>query len=592
MVEEKDKFTLEGGKIRTGEPDYRVFVFGIEITADVSSVITTWSFADSNATVEVANAREKYIVTRDNLDGEWREDEAVKEWIYNKKKKFTIEGATGGIENVYDLHEDECIFNCGDPVRVYLKDPFSKQWYRGFTGYVTPVTDSYDAAFEKYTITLHCEDTKRWIKATRLVWGAWGKDGSPIKMATEEEMESAVNSVWQEIKPGFTLADYIIWLITGEGAQRNGKTLESISQKCGNFEKGKEWAVKTVKDLESAQNWLWENVLRIDEDQIAKEGATVHQNVPKICYDANDNIVDCDGEEVVSIVDDYSKWKDAGLYSVDGKVHLLLPEFFSSGAEWEGLLPHNIRENIGYRDEYQSRLSLLEDWIGRVNFFFYSLPNGDVICEFPQFDARPKDYGSANQSVIDPFRPDVSDYEIFRIDNSELEGWSITEDDSEIETMFLVGGSLTQYFQNPTEAAKVAGVVAFSFRPALVKRFGWKAREISAPLVVEKEGAQLYADAIRNKSYINARTMSVPTTPKFEAWPARPYKVVGRKVLGFCTSIRHTVVWNQQVRTNFDFGYLRTYNEAKGRWTTIGGEGISEGARMLDYSKLFSGTGE
>ena len=235
----EQEFFPEGGCVRTGEPSYRVFIFTKEVTEDVKSVNITWSTIDSTCSIELVNPREKWIITEDNLKGIWREDEKTKKAVYNKKKTFIVPEKSESTINekdekddrkkskassihdeagtcIYDLYEGDSVISCGDPVRVYIKDPFSDYWYRGFTGYATPVTDSYDAESDHFILTVHCEDTKRWIRATRLGWGVWGSKSS-VSYATKEETEKAsVYSIWQHVAPGKSLEELVVWLITGK----------------------------------------------------------------------------------------------------------------------------------------------------------------------------------------------------------------------------------------------------------------------------------------------------------------------------------------------------------------------------------------
>jgi hypothetical protein len=587
--------------IRTGEPDYRVFIFGNEVTSDVTSVNITWSHVNNNCTIELANQNEKYIVTRENKNHVWRTEEDIKKRVYRIKNAFKTKKG----DNVYDLYEGECIFSCGDPVRVYIKDPFSTQWYRGYTGYATPITDSFRADFNQYMVTIGVQDTKRWIRNTRLVFGVWGEDGSPYEVATKEEMaDSSYRSVWQEIEPDFTLPEYVLWIITGQGFKRGERELRTLGLKCGNFDKGMRWDIKNVRDLAQAQEWLTKNVLKIEktydlngneligETIIDIEGPQVFRNIGSVekCYDSNGNEVPCRGADSdilnTNVIRIETDWEEAGLYNVDGQVHVIMPEFLSS---FTAFLPHTLIQQMGYRDEAKSRLSLIESWVSKLDFRFYALPNGDVLLEFPQYDLRPIDY-VLNVSGGWPPAVGLDEDTPFRIKEDELIDWGITENDEKVDTLFLVGGSLTQYYQNTGDTAKLAGAVGFAYREKLVKRYGWKVKQLDNPFIVQKDAAQVYAESLVNKSFIDAKSMSVSTTPKFDAWPARPYKVDGRRYLGFCTSVNHVINWNSQCRSTFQLGYLRGWNDERQQWTAVGGNLISEETRDIDYSRIYGGS--
>jgi len=594
----EQEFFPEGGCVRTGEPSYRVFIFTKEVTEDVKSVNITWSTIDSTCSIELTNPREKWIITENNLNGIWREDEKIKKAIYKRKKTFIVtkkskstinknenpksESSTTHTEAgtcVYDLYEGDSVISCGDTVRVYLKDPFSDYWYRGFTGYASPVTDSYSADADHFILTVHCEDTKRWIRATRLGWGVWGSDSS-VSYATQEETEKAtVSSIWQYVAPGKSLEELVVWLITGKtldtsvigDMQIKPDKEEELELRCGNFTLGKRWVIKNNKDVEDAQLFLFNECLRVQgkgadaEDLITEEGKFVTRAGS--------------GENA-------KKVDDGSLYNVDGQIHVMIPEYltYTGEDEEEGgiyLKPHTMLQEIGYRDEYSSRLGIIQDWAETVEFKFYALPNGDVLLEFPQYDFRPEDYGKANDSI-------TKGKEVFKVTNKEIMGWDITEDDGGIDTLFVVGGSLEQYFKKIGDSAQLSGRIGISGKESLTKRFGWRCRNLDAPLVTSKEGCVLLAEALLNRSFSEAKTMNVDCTARYEVWPGRPYLVEGRRVLGYCTSIEHTIVWGSQLKTKINLSYLRGWNTEKEEWTTIGGKLISEERRYLDYSKLYS----
>ena len=593
-----DQFFPEGGCVRTGEPSYRVFLFTKEVTEDVKSVNITWSTIDSTCSIELTNPREKWIITEDNLNGIWREDEKIKKEIYKRKKTFIVSEKSESTisdkdENpkassshseagtcVYDLYEGDSVISCGDPVRIYLKDPFSDYWYRGFTGYASPVTDSYDASSDYFTLTVHCEDTKRWIRATRLGWGVWGSNSSVSYATKEEAGKASIYSIWQHVAPGMSLEELVVWLITGKvpdtsivgnmkETTNTDQAIKELELRCGNFTLGKRWVIKNKKDIEDAQLFLFNECLRVQgkgsdaEDLITEEGKFVTR---------------AGSGEYANKVD------DGNLYNVDGQIHVMIPEFLTyTGKDKEGidLKPHTMTEGIGYRDEYSSRLGIIQDWAETVEFKFYALPNGDVLLEFPQYDFRPEDYGKANDSII-------KDGEVFKITNKEITGWDITEDDGGIDTLFVVGGSLEQYFKRIGDMAQLSGRIGLAAKESLTKRFGWRCRNLDAPLITSKEGCELLAEALLNRSFAEAKTMNVNCTARYEVWPGRPYLMEGRKVLGYCTSVEHTIIWGSQLKTKINLGYLRGWNKEKKAWTTIGGKLISEERRYLDYSKLYA----
>lgn len=522
--------------IRTGDPSYRIFTYFNEITEDVVSVTVTWGYVESTCTITISNKNNKYILTKENVeDGIWTEDEKVKRDIYSMKKDYQVKG-----QPVYDLFESECIFHCGDPVKVYFKDPHSSQWWKSFSGYFTPVTDSYDSQSDKFVISLRCEDTKRWIRQTRLGIGVYGGKG-PLDYATpDEQQNNVITTVFQNLPAGITLEEIFIWLILGTPPESLsvGGTVPSSISRAGNFLNSDVQYVKDKSQFVSIQSNII-NSLKINYEDIESDGLTYG-------------------------------WSEAGLLSVDGTLRMILPEFFK---DFRAINPLNIITQVGYRDEYRDRLAILQDYAELLNFLFYTLPNGDIILEFPQYDLVPADYGDELK-------------EIFTVSENEVSTWDITEDDSNVQTAWFVTGTISQWFQKTDASAELSGLLGMAVRESLVPRFGWKVMQTNHPIVATQEGAELIANTLLNKSFVDAKSMSIKASLKIPVCPGRPYRVYGRNYMGFCTSVTHTITWARQASSSIALGYLRGWNRDKQMWTAIGGDSVGRLGSM-DYGEAF-----
>jgi len=601
-----DQFEPEGGKVKTGEPGYRVFCFMEEITQDVVNIQTTWSVANLSCTITVANLNNKYVITKENTQGTWKSSETTKRRIYELKnddlfrvkvkrtKPTEIDSGdetkanyevTGQYEEwVWDLYEGDSIFNCGDPIKVFVKDPFSDDWYWGFCGYLTPVTDTYDAETGKRTLTFHCEDTKRWVKQTRLKFGVWGNADAPLDAIYPDEVkEKGWRTVWNEAFAGYTLEQIFTALLTGQtekgGVGDNIEQQEKVQESntytlrgCGGFDQsfGKKPIVSYInsqEDMKKIQEDLFRS-LKIEPVPTTDEEGNIEQFTSEGYRSAVQKEIERLGTELLL-------GKDFSRLLVEGEIRLIIPEFFKG---FENVIPHKIKANIGFSDSFKTRLTILEDVATSLDFLFYALPNGDVVLEFPQYDFIPKWYGEQGE-------------EVFTVDEDEVTKWDFTERDDEIVTLWYIGGTVNTWDQNVDTMSKIAGSWAGAARPELVPRFGWRARVTDKGLISTQEGCEAYANMLLNKTIADTKSMEVTCTPKFQAWIARPYKIWGKNFLGFCTQVTHTIFWGQQIRTSVSLNYLRGENWRKptpegedAQYDAIGG---NAGGGIFNYADAF-----
>lgn len=181
-------------------PECRVFIFGTEVTKDIQSVSITHTFGGNKCTIRLTNPRDRYVVTKQDLIGNWREDKdflATYDYDYFKrippsrpelldlfgkntkigKYGHTLSDQIGQVGSLFkpqkapttrmifetkfysgmDKRVGDFVFDYRDPVMVFMKGRFSPYWYFAFTG-VIESWDDIDTWPSEQTISIRCED--------------------------------------------------------------------------------------------------------------------------------------------------------------------------------------------------------------------------------------------------------------------------------------------------------------------------------------------------------------------------------------------------------------------------------------------------
>ena len=181
-------------------PECRVFMFGTEVTKDVQSVSVKHSLGGNQCTIKLTNPRDRYVITKQDLIGNLREDKdflATYDYDYLKRvppsrpdllhlmtqnKKIgkyghSLSNQIGQIASMFkpakspvtrmiyetkfysgiDKKVGDFVFDYRDPVMVFMKGRFSPYWYFAFTG-VIESWDEVDAYGSEQSISVRCED--------------------------------------------------------------------------------------------------------------------------------------------------------------------------------------------------------------------------------------------------------------------------------------------------------------------------------------------------------------------------------------------------------------------------------------------------
>jgi len=211
-------------KYRNAFPAYKVYAFGAEITKDVTSIRINNNIGrtPNTCTLELLNKQDRYIVTRDDMsfistmiaksksraleffnknllqglstldkpttdqlakvsnpNVEANDASSIKGRVVATKLNDGVKysGRVTGVDGKpgppsffprYPWKEGRSIFHAGDPVRVFLRDPFVPDvWWHGFAGFITDQSESYNEN-NVSILTISLEDVMRLLRFARI----------------------------------------------------------------------------------------------------------------------------------------------------------------------------------------------------------------------------------------------------------------------------------------------------------------------------------------------------------------------------------------------------------------------------------------
>lgn len=249
-------------------PDCRVFIYGVEVTKDVSEVSVQNNIWGNTCRISLQNPRGRYEISKQDLMGKWREDKDIlaaytydqylrpdpRMWDslmdkistaafgksgakkiqtgLNVAKKiqgllgnpYGIPSVKGVTRQIFEVkhasgltkRSGDIVFDYRDPVYVFFKGRFAPLWYFGFSGIVSGWDDS-DVYDSSQVLQIQCEDVLAlWKKAKFTKSGAFfpfarAEDrmrSTSKKSATQIADVSVINSFSDLIKIAAFTLDY------------------------------------------------------------------------------------------------------------------------------------------------------------------------------------------------------------------------------------------------------------------------------------------------------------------------------------------------------------------------------------------------
>lgn len=589
-----------GPRVFIGAPDYRVFLWGVEITADVFSVSIKNGLNENLSTcqINIVNDNEKYTTPPGlnrirsmgpNSAGgfsvqpdEWsdadpgdlvlsskgtntqtepvdtRELARLKIERFRKaRNKFLnvpIEKIITKFPNgdIFPLVPGMPIIQAPDPIRVFLKNPWnlastsvgsegssSEEWYYGFTGFVAACTEEFDGKTNRSILRVYCEEIRRFLRYMLTTTNT-----ETVSLDDPSGISPNLNTSGEKFKitdsPGFTR------LISANQSIESNMSLPQAYK----FVFFGDTTEAKANEQEQTMNRI-SGVPGFSSERLREETLPLKRgDLEKAMSSRLDSMYPQLSEEDVK--------KEGAKFEFDEQtLWIILPD----PAGWshdEARWPFSWGFRADYISEFRSRFDILDEFTKRIDAIWYSTPKGDVVLEFPQYDQIP-------QLHEEPWRS------ILQIQN-EWVGYSLTDDDRNIRTLTLSPRSPIAGF----DLSKSAPYVAFGVQsdPVMQARYGYRIQNFPRPFAHDSNAAigDEKAQASMLQALANSdsnRLEGLECLPNFRAPVARPFYFKYRNIIAFCTRIQHQVVWGQDARTIFELHYLRPFDTKRNDWVRL-----------------------
>ena len=293
------------------------------------------------------------------------------------------------------------------------------------------------------------------------------------------------------------------------------------------------------------------------------------------------------GRGTVTEIDDVK-----GAFSpVQPFVHMLLPE---NGTGAMTIVQQHLQSNVANQSafRYTTRLSLLNEICGILDYQFYISPFGDMIFEFPHYNVLPSDFGPIFRGA----------YTVA----AELRTCRIASEVGEMNTAWVLEGFQKDVGLESVTTGNATMLNQFSkyviVAPMLVRRVGAKVKylKIDMPGVggalgdVPQDGKGkepsirqmiAYAFLAIQRELGHSESMDVEHNYRPYLLPNRPLWVVHRQRIGLIKTVTYTVdVYKGLGTAKCDLGYIRsmyrdgTFRNVAGGWRNT-----------VDYAGIFAG---
>jgi len=600
-------------RVLIGAPDYRVFIYGAEVTSDVFSVSVTNSYNEQIgiARINMVNDNLKWILPTTATATKWGKSYRIDELRTgsigpqdigildrdetntklggagtrrevpqgevselngvmtpyrfaqikreNMSKRFDLlDAGRSEVDNIKIRFKDESIFpfipgapliQMADPIRIFLKNPwnlqnqdsgqqYDEEWYFAFTGFIASVTEDFESETNKSILRIFCEEIRRILRYARVT--------------TNPQVFNRLSLVRQGIsdKAGIIQSD----LTRFHGSQQvaAGQTLIDLKNNTNGIMENMIFNTGSQVDGSSPQgvlgfrspDTLSETVLTTNASEVEEETSDFLDVMYPVLNE----------EQVTNYGADWS----LGALGKENRFYIIVPDIANFPNR---MYPYDLQARVNFYYEWKSRFDVINEFVKTQDSIWYSTPKGDIVLEFPQYDATPQKYKLPWSSVLT-----IQD---------EYTGFSMTEDDRKIQTQTIAntspvdGWNAASEFPIPGHGAKE--------NPELIARYGLRLHLESRPFMYSKDyaGSQsANALAAMWQELTNAdayRIEGLTTLPNFRAPIARPFHFKARNLIGFSTQITHTVVWGQLARTEYGLQYVRHFDAVSGQWLRVGG---------------------
>jgi hypothetical protein len=456
-----------------------------------------------------------------------------------------------------------------------LQSSNEEEWYFAFTGYIATVTEDFDAQSNRSILRLQCEDIRRLLRYMRtttspnifdmnmydepLTVRVGGKEPSDLKKSGAVSSDLALVTGSADIKSGMQIVRTessglgLMELLLFGDLEQLSTAANTIQQPTG---KGLLAASVLGFSEEGKQ------VFRLPVDNNYEGQLTTPRVDGRSILDELYPILT--PQEVEDFGSDWSLGQDPNAAPgvrnrVDRPNRLFV--IFPDSAHFPPLkYPPSWSMRIDFYSEFRSRLDVINEFVQIADLIWYATPKGDIVIEFPSYDALPQLHQPPWNSI-------------FTLQN-EFSRFSFSEDDHEIKTFTIVSASAT----DALDTSPTAPFLAYKTKPnpELIARYGVREQRSNRPFLYDEEtlpGAlegltSMLQELANSTAY---RLDGLEMLPNYRAVPGRAYLFTFRNLIGFCDQVSHQCVWGGLAQTVYHFKYIRHFDAVTNNWTKISG---------------------
>ena len=522
--------------------ELRVFIYGADVTPWLKGELSvTYGNRDSfnSCTFELANPRKLWQLTRANLEGTFRtsigeysekEKMSIFRWknatyinpSFTLDTKSTILGQrsddptpagqqgekrllprSDNKEYRYRLAVNDCVFSRQDPLRIFMRNPYSSdvsEWIEIFCGFVHdfPVTTNYLTGESTVRVSGYCIRqllTKMRVQMTPIV----------AQLDTEPLFEQGFFADF--MRPGIgsqpfsqtALEPTIKELILGTATPTPGKNANGC---IGEFKLGNVVCYNPNTPTNTLERWHLLTLFGVNKVPFPKS--------------ADDNLflttteMEEIGRTTIYLPETYGQ-SPAGRY-----LHFLLP-FEGTGAG--SLVQSTAVVDPGQGNvDWTTRWEIIRDFASKLDFQVTTSPSGDILVEFPMYGFTPhlfspaspaddpyenlnplvqtaagyaaeamkitkasSDYNAQLDKDIDQRKTPVGLGSLMTFDLHQIED-TMNDEAEDFDTIIQIdGGNAFSESQVPSDGESLTAVRAYVYSPVLVGRYGVVTGQLNVP---------------------------------------------------------------------------------------------------------------
>ena len=540
--------------------DFRVYIFGVDVTEQVLESSIDWTYADrtgeNTANFTLQNAEDNFVLTAQNLGlnpntlkssgkvsyrdpksdtatGNFLYSEQPKKQIYDRKAEIN-KGVSDPKKYVYSLGYRNIVVQKNDTVRIFFQNPISlTQWMPAFTGYVDNVSRSKDYVTGQSSLRISCFCIRGLMKRMRVQKSpTHGKDVAyEILNNSDGFFKDFINpSNYSHVVGKLSFEAAMNKLVLGEKSIKNSG--------IGRMTKGDEFYFDPSSSIGASKSFV-----SSEQDTLGKAGLevpTANSSILQHWY----NLLAC-GEEgkflSIQTVEKMGKGSNpGGDYAPDAqKLFMLLPK---GGTNTNELLKSHFSQGTETRD-FEDRFSLISTFCETIDYQWWVTPIGDIVFEFAMYEFLPSDFNYANLMEVDHY-----------ITNDD-----IADESGDILTILTVTGGMSdediERAQADIRPALVPRILISS--PNLAARLGVKNEEYQIPVTTDKRALKLLGHIEFFKRLTNASTMSLQFSFRPWLFPNKPIWNKTEDRLGITASVTNRLNLFSDAATDVTLKYIR-----------------------------------